>query len=144
MVVLAPLFSLLATAATAQASAKPPKSGRYLAKTSEGSPISFVVSAGRKTITALASSLGYDGRCGQGGGPTFSFTFPAITITAHGHFTAATTGTDNATRGTIRVTGVISKTSSRRMILEPTPFFACSGANAKLSAYSATFAASTR
>jgi hypothetical protein len=44
------------------------KAGRYRGKSAQGEPVSFTVSASRKTITGFTTFLD-DGNCGQVGGP---------------------------------------------------------------------------
>ena len=129
----------------AQGSSKPPKSGKYVGKSSGAAagPVSFTVSAGGKKITSFTGTLGYNGKCGQGGGPNFTFKVPAMTIATNGSFSGATQGKDNAAKGTIQIRGIISKQSAHGTILEPKPFFACHAPDRKVNPYSETFTAST-
>jgi hypothetical protein len=137
------LASVLALVAVASAAS--PKSGKYVGKSSEtpAAPVTFTVLGGQK-ITSFAGSLAYNGKCGQGGGPTFSFSVPSMQITAGGHFAATAQGADNATKGAIRITGIISNRSAHGSIVEPKPFFDCAAPDQKVNPYSETFTASTK
>jgi hypothetical protein len=145
-VVLGAALALVAATAAAQASSgKPPTSGKYAGKASESAvpPVSFTVSANKRTITSFTATLGYDGKCGQGGGPTFSFKVPSMAIGASGSFSGTTIAKDNAAKATIQITGVISLRSAHGTIFEPKPTFVCRPPNQKLNAFSETFSAST-
>jgi hypothetical protein len=143
-VVLTGALVVLGATPAAHGSSKPPKSGKYVGKSSEGSaPVSFTVSANGKKITSFTAALGYNGHCGQGGGPNFTFKVPAMTITAGGQFSTTTVGKDNAAHGTIQITGSIAKQSAHGTIAEPKPFFACHAPNQKVNPYSETFTAAT-
>ena len=142
--VLSGALVLVSVTAAAQAS-KSPRSGKYVGKSSGAAagPISFTVSAGGKKITSFTGTLGYNGKCGQGGGPDFTFKVPAMTIAANGSFSATTQGKDKAAKGTIQIKGIISKQSAHGTIVEPKPFFACRAPQQKVNPYSETFTAST-
>ena len=135
---------LVSLAAAAHGSAKSPKSGEYVGKSSEASPVTFIVSPGGDKITSFVGTLAYNGKCGQGGGPGFSLKVSTIPITSGGHFSVTTQGVDNATKGTIRITGIVSSRSAHGSIVEPTPFFKCSPPHQNVNSYSETFTASTK
>jgi hypothetical protein len=60
-------------------------SGSYVGRTSERVPVTFKIS--RRAITNFATTDGYNGSCGQGGGPGFSIHVGRnIPINAAGHF----------------------------------------------------------
>ncbi len=143
LAVVAGALTLFVVAPLAQGASKPPQSGKYLGKTSEtsGAPLSFTVSAAGTKITSFTASLSYNGKCGQGGGPTFAFKVPAMTIAKGGHFAATTQGADKATKGTIRITGIIATRSAHGTIVEPKPFVACRAPNQNVNSYSETFTA---
>lgn len=142
---LACLLSLFG-ATVARGASKPPESGKYLgvSTASSNTAVSFTVSANGKRITSFTSSVGYNGKCGQGGGPTFAFTVPVITIAKSGHFSATAQGKDNALRGTIRISGVIAKQSAHGTIVELKPFSTCRPPNQKVNPFSETFTASRK
>ena len=60
------------------------RAGSYLGTTSEQRPVSFTVAHGR--ITHFKAELGYNGQCGQGGGPELTAAPASIAIGDHGHF----------------------------------------------------------
>jgi hypothetical protein len=123
-----------------------PRSGKYVGTSSETSaaPVTFTVSVGGKKITSFVGALAYNGKCGEGGGPSFGLNVPSMTITSGGHFSATTQGVDNATKGLIRITGIVSNRSAYGSIVEPKPFFTCSAPHQKVNPYSETFTASTK
>ena len=129
--------SMLAPGASAA-----PKNGSYAGTTSEKSPITFTVAG--KSVKAITSSLGYDGKCGQGGGPGFSFVAPSAAIGAGGRFTATVTASAGSVKGVIQITGVISGSSAHGTISEPKPYFTCKAPNQKVNPYSETFSAKAK
>jgi uncharacterized membrane protein len=133
--------SLVAAALASNACAAP-KKGSYTGTTSERSPITFKV-AGKK-VTAITSSLGYDGKCGAGGGPGFTFVAPSTTIGAGGHFTVTVTAHAGTATGVIQISGLISGSSAHGTISEPKPYFTCHAPNQKVNPYSETFTANTK
>ena len=65
-------FSLLLSlvlAAAAPAAGKAPKAGTYEGASSEKGPVTLKVAKG--AVVSLKTAIGYDGKCGQGGGPGF-------------------------------------------------------------------------
>jgi hypothetical protein len=77
------LALLVCGAVLAMASAK---AGKYVGLTSEGGPVTLTVAAGGKTITHFHAVLGYNGKCGQGGGPGLTAAPVSMTIGAGGGF----------------------------------------------------------
>jgi hypothetical protein len=82
--------ALLATAGAALAAGKV-SAGKYFGTTSEHGPVTFKVVAGGSAITGFKSSLGYNGKCGQGGGPSYNVNVSRIAIPANGKFAKKTT-----------------------------------------------------
>ena len=78
--------AMLVGAAFAQGAGKPVKvtAGKYAGTTSENIPITFMVSG--RSITQLKTSIGYNGKCGQGGGPGFTISANGIVIASNGTF----------------------------------------------------------
>jgi hypothetical protein len=72
------LLLSLALAAAALAAKKAPKAGLYAGTSSEHSPVTLQVSKGGISVEHFKTVIGYDGKCGQGGGP--GFTVAASTI----------------------------------------------------------------
>lgn len=129
-------------AATATiASANVAKAGAYSGTTSESEPVSFTVAAGGTSVSALKASLGYNGKCGQGGGPGFAIDVAKASLSKSGTFTATTTGTAGSAKGAITIDGTISGGSAHGTIIEPKPYFTCRAPNQKVNPYSETFTA---
>lgn len=68
---------LLALATAALAASKAPKAGTYEGTSSEKGPVTLRVSKG--AVVSFKTAIGYDGKCGQGGGPGFE---PVVTNAA--------------------------------------------------------------
>jgi hypothetical protein len=62
------------------------KAGKYSGVTSEGGPVTLTVGANKTTITHFSATLGYNGKCGQGGGPGLTAAPASLTIGAGGTF----------------------------------------------------------
>jgi hypothetical protein len=63
------------------------RGGRYAGKTSEGGTATLTISPNGRTITHFKAVLGYNGKCGQGGGPGLTAAPARISIGADGRFT---------------------------------------------------------
>lgn len=89
------------------------KAGRYRGKSAQGEPVSFTVSASRKTITGFTTFLD-DGNCGQVGGPGYLIKAPPIAVAANGSFKATVKGSVYGLPTVeIRVSGSLSVTGAR-------------------------------
>ncbi|HEX7609029.1 MAG TPA: hypothetical protein VF380_00020 [Solirubrobacteraceae bacterium] len=62
------------------------RSGKYSGLTSEGGPVTLTAAAGGRTITHFKAVLGYNGKCGQGGGPALTAAPASMTVQAGGSF----------------------------------------------------------
>lgn len=82
---------LLLGAAIAEASGKTVKvkAGTYSGMNSEHSPVSFKI-VGR-TINGFATQVGYNGSCGQGGGPGYQIRVKRTAIAKNGTFSTKIT-----------------------------------------------------
>jgi hypothetical protein len=80
----------LASATTAFA-ANQVTAGIYSGTTSEHGPVTFKVVSGGHAITNFKTQLGYNGKCGQGGGPGYNVVISRIAIPASGKFAKKTT-----------------------------------------------------
>ena len=67
------------------------KAGKYAGTTSEKGPMTLTIASGGKKITHFRAILGYNGKCGQGGGPGLTAAPASITIGARGSFSANVT-----------------------------------------------------
>jgi hypothetical protein len=65
--------------------------GSYFGTTSEHGTVTFKVVTHGPAITSFKSSLAYNGKCGQGGGPDFNVNVSRITIGTGGKFSKRTT-----------------------------------------------------
>ena len=82
--ILAVCAGLLATGTALAATSVLP--GSYFGTTSEHGTVTLKVVAHGPAITSFKSSLGYDGKCGQGGGPDFNVDVSRIAIGKGGKF----------------------------------------------------------
>jgi len=121
VVVAVALVALVMSAAVAEAAVKtvPVVSGNYAGKTSERGAVTFKIA--KRQIVGFLAYDGYNGTCGQGGGPGFkiSITKRNIPINAAGKFSTGITlqgpdrsvpndvGTLTGTAAGSRVTGKI-------------------------------------
>jgi hypothetical protein len=75
--------ALLAGAAVADAAVT---SGSYSGTTSERIPVTLTVSA--HALKNLKTQIGYNGKCGQGGGPGYTIDASKVTLKSNGSFSA--------------------------------------------------------
>jgi hypothetical protein len=80
----------LATASAAFAAGHV-SAGSYSGTTSEHGPVTLKVASGGHAITNFKTQLGYNGKCGQGGGPGYNAVISRIKIAANGKFSKRTT-----------------------------------------------------
>lgn len=80
------IATLLLGAAFAQAGVVKVKAGSYSGQTSEKVAITFKI-AGR-WIESLKTAIGYNGKCGQGGGPGYTISVNKIKIKDNGSYFA--------------------------------------------------------
>ncbi len=80
----------LLLAAAALAAKKAPKAGTYEGTSSEKSPVTLKVSKGGRAVVGFKTAIGYDGKCGQGGGPGFEPQIAKASI-KNGRFSVTTT-----------------------------------------------------
>ena len=71
---------LLATVAFAASKTPSHKPGSYAGTSSEHSPVTFKVSKSGTSIQGFKTVIGYDGKCGQGGGAGFTAAASTIAI----------------------------------------------------------------
>ena len=79
--------TLLAAAALASAAIP---SGSYRGTTSEGGSVTFTVARGGRALRFFRAQLGYNGKCGPGGGPLLNASIPALAIGPGGTFATGT------------------------------------------------------
>ena len=65
--------------------------GSYTGTTSEHIPVTLKVVDGGHAITQFKTQLGYNGKCGQGGGPGYHVVISRIAVPASGKFSKKTT-----------------------------------------------------
>ena len=81
----------LASAAGAAVAANHVDSGSYFGTNSEHGTVTFKVVDNGAAITNFRTQIGYNGKCGQGGGPGYNVVISRITIPANGKFSKKTT-----------------------------------------------------
>jgi hypothetical protein len=72
------------------AAGKAPKAGTYEGTSSEKGPVTLKVAKGSVAVVSFKTAIGYDGKCGQGGGPGFEPRITSAPITK-GHFSVTVT-----------------------------------------------------
>jgi hypothetical protein len=82
--------TVLAIAGVALA-ATPLSTGKYFGSNSENGQVTFKVVSHGTALTNFKSTLGYNGKCGQGGGPGYNVKIARIAIPTSGKFTKKTT-----------------------------------------------------
>lgn len=117
------------------------KAGSYAGTTSELDPVTFTVAANRTSVTSFKAALGYNGKCGQAGGPGFYFDVAKTAISKSGTFSATVTATAGDAKGVISISGTLSGGSAHGTVSEHTPFFVCHAPNQKVNPYLETFTA---
>jgi hypothetical protein len=124
--------------AIAQAAGKPVKitAGKYAGTTSERGAVTFTISG--RSIKQFKTLIGYNGKCGQGGGPGFTITVGAVAIKANGTFSTNVTlvgpvQSVKNQKGTL--SGRVTSSAVRGQIVDSTL------ASSKCNGYTETFAA---
>ena len=127
--------------AVALAAKKPPHNpGNYVGTSSEGSPVTFKVSKGGTSIQSFKTAIGYNGKCGQGGGAPYEIVVGRIPI-KRGRFSIAKTfkgpvASIPSKKG--KVTGTFSgSTVAGTVVVNVSTFHGCS-------AYSETYTATLK
>jgi hypothetical protein len=143
---LASLCALLAGFAGVAFAGAPVKSGSYSGVSSEKGLVSFKVSANGKRILNFVTSLGYNGKCGQGGGPGYEIKAGQITIHANGKFAATVKGrlpsaSVQVKPITVKLSGHISGKRAQGSVAQ-VGFFPCTTVHKGANPYSETFTAS--
>ena len=82
------LVGALLTAALALAGAR---TGTYSGTTSENQAVTFKITSHGKVISNFSTVIGYDGKCGQGGGAPYNVKARRIAIGAGGKFSKQVT-----------------------------------------------------
>jgi hypothetical protein len=143
---LAPILAcaLLASATVVSAAKAPVKNGSYTGITSERINVAFKVSANGKRVQNFTTSLGYDGKCGQGGGPGFEIKVSSMRV-ARGKFSASTKGTLSAAVSVkpinVKVSGRVSGKIATGTVAQVGAFLCTTGTKGA-NPYSETFTAS--
>ena len=76
--------------ASAALAANRVSTGSYSGTTSEHGPVTLKVVSNGHAITNFKTTLGYNGKCGQGGGPGYNVVIPRIEISPRGKFSKRT------------------------------------------------------
>lgn len=123
--------------------AKHAQPGSYSGITSESGSVTFTVSSNGKRVLSFSTAVGYDGKCGQGGGPGFEVKVKSMAISAKGAFSATVMGTFPVAAAKVKplkmkVSGHISGSSASGTVFAPGDM--CTGGN-HANPYSETFTA---
>jgi hypothetical protein len=109
-----------------------------------GQAVSFKVSSSGKSVVNFTTTLGYDGKCGQGGGPAYNVRAASIPLHRDGTFKGSGTGTLGPLKPVrITVSGTIKGRRASGIVEEPAAFHCNTGPHIGANAYRDTFAAST-
>jgi hypothetical protein len=126
--------------------AGPAKGATYRGATGKpgNNPISFKVARDGRHVTGLSTHLGYDGKCGQGGGPNFEVRASSITLKGNGRFSRVVTATLGPFKVKIQIAGRIKGRKATGTI-EEVPANTCKGPpNDGANAYFETFSATAK
>jgi hypothetical protein len=142
---LALICALLAGSASVAVAGAPVKNGSYSGVTSEKGLVSFKVSANGKRILSFSTAVGYNGKCGQGGGPGFEIKVSSISIHARGKFAVTVKGTlpgaaIHVSPITVKLSGRISGKHASGTVAQ-TGDHPCTTTNVGANPYSETFTA---
>ena len=80
--------------------------GNYTGTTSEHQPVSFQIKGA--TVVSFKATLGYNGKCGPGGGPTYNVRASSIVIGGGGKFAKNVTLRFNSMTAPGQIKGVAS------------------------------------
>jgi hypothetical protein len=118
------------------------KKGNYRGTTSERGAVSFKVSSNGKRVLAFTTAIGYNGKCGQGGGPAFTVTVPSMKLRSDGRFSGVGLGTLSTLKPVvIKVNGRIKGRKATGYVEDPSAVHCASGPNKGAAAYGETFTA---
>jgi hypothetical protein len=92
--------------------------GAYSGTTSEHGTVTLTVASGGHAITNFKTQLGYNGKCGQGGGPDFNVVVSRTAIPANGKFSKDTTLKLFTTHAPGEVTGKASGSKVTGKVIE--------------------------
>jgi hypothetical protein len=138
------LLVLGASATAAKSPKAPVKGATYTGSTSEQIPVTFGVAKSGRRIQGFTTRLGYNGQCGQGGGPSYEIKVRSMGIGAGGKFAATTKGTlsnvaIHVKPVKVKITGRIAGRTASGTVFEPgNP---CTTLHKGKPAYSETFTA---
>jgi hypothetical protein len=110
------------------AGSAPARGATYSGTTSrpEENEVSFRVASNAKRLLDFATRLGYNGKCGQGGGPNFVVRLDSMSLRRDGSFSGETTATLGQFKATIEISGRITGRSASGSV-ERTPATRCVG-----------------
>ncbi|HZV24956.1 MAG TPA: hypothetical protein VFG00_01580 [Acidothermaceae bacterium] len=123
----------------AAVAATTPKSGKWKGTTSEKVTVSFSVSSNHKQVTNFVTQMGYNGKCGQGGGPGFGVHVGKMAISKKHTFAATTISKGFGRTITVKVAGSISGSKASGSVSNPAS--GCAAPYTGRLAYSETFTA---
>jgi hypothetical protein len=113
----------LAGGALAQAASKtvPVKAGSYSGTSSESAAVTFSITG--RAIGKFKTTIGYNGKCGQGGGPGFTILANGVAIASNGTFSKKITlvgPVKSVPNHSGKLTGKVSGTTVTGSIIDET------------------------
>jgi hypothetical protein len=105
--------------------------------------VTFQVSSNGRKVLNFKTRLGYDGKCGQGGGPSYEVHASPIAIGRTGRFTATTRGVLGPFHATVVISGRIRGREASGT-LEVPGLHCATGAHPGANPYFASFTAHAR
>ncbi|MDE3069770.1 MAG: hypothetical protein KGJ43_03485 [Acidobacteriota bacterium] len=136
------VVALLAGAASAPAAKAPAKGRTFRGTTSERGSVTLTLTPNGRRITSFSTSIGYNGKCGPGGGPGYVVKGGGIAVKRNGTFSATLTGRLSTIKPVkVRLAGRISGNRATGSVVVPSVTHCTSGPHKGVSAYSETFVA---
>ena len=117
-----------------------PRSGHFAGASSEHGAVSLSVSANHKVVTNFVTQIGYNGACGQGGGPIYRINVARMAIGKAESFSAHTTARVFTLTARAVVTGHFVGTRARGSV--SIPGFVCPAPHKGMKDYYETFSVS--
>ena len=116
LLIAALVIAAVAASAALAAKPRPVKGANYSGVTTEHNPVSFRISANGKAILRLSTHLGYDGACGQGGGPNYPVSAASIALSAKDTFAHSVHVKIGPDTTTVKISGSFSGKTAKGTI----------------------------
>jgi hypothetical protein len=140
-----PLAALALALLAASALAGVKKGATYRGTTSEQrQAVSFKVSSNGRKILNFVTRLGYNGKCGQGGGPSYEVHVPSMSITSGGSFKGKVAVSLGPSQASVSVSGRIKGSKAGGVVEDPAALRCTSQPNLGANSYRETFLAKAK